>query len=435
MKCHICKTESEFEAAFIKEWRSFRTIQSTVCPACWVRRRNRFEGTYQLAILAGAAAGYGLLWLDPRSTPGTLLTALFLINLFLILSIIPHELGHAVAARLAGWRVFQIVIGIGKSIYRRNFFGILFDFHRVPVNGTTVSAPMNTRWFRIKRTFILLAGPAVNAVSASAVFFVYQDAWRNEGLFSLPPAPRYFFLANLCVLAVNLWPRHLKTLGLPSDGRQLLNILTVSKQAQDELVAMRYVLEANMCREHQRSAEAARAWCDQGLAMFPENLHLMIMSGVLLLDQHEYERARDLYLKLLDRNGAENMRHILLNNIAYIDALIGRPELLSEANDYSKQAYDAQPWAASIIGTRGTVLVAMNLLDEGIALLIKAYDAAESPRSKAENACHLSVAHARKGNSGDARKYLDLAGQLDSQCTLIRVAEGKLHGSASTSDP
>src|SRR5664279_1533100 len=110
MKCDACGMESDFEAGFIKERKSFQTTQRTLCSACWMRRRQTFEGWYQLVVLIGGIIGYLLLWRNPWSAIGRLFTTLFLMDGFLILTIIPHELGHAITGRLLGWRVFAVVI-------------------------------------------------------------------------------------------------------------------------------------------------------------------------------------------------------------------------------------------------------------------------------------------------------------------------------------
>jgi len=182
MKCDICGTESDFDAGFIKERKTFRTSHRTLCPACWIHRRHKFEGWSQLAIVAGGIIGCILLWVDPQSFPGWFLTVFFLVHLFLILTIIPHELGHAIVARLLGWRVFQVVIGIGKPFFRWRGFGINFTFNRLPVGGITQMTPVDLRWFRVKRFLAVLAGPAINFVMAAAVFFIWQGirAWPPD---------------------------------------------------------------------------------------------------------------------------------------------------------------------------------------------------------------------------------------------------------------
>jgi tetratricopeptide (TPR) repeat protein len=427
MKCDVCGTESDFEASFIRQRRSFRSTNQTLCPACWTRRRNSFEGWYQVAVLVGGIIGYVLLWLDPWSAVGRFLTTLFLIDLFLILSIVPHELGHAMAGRLAGWRVFAVVVGAGKQVVRFRLFRISFALHWLPVGGVTRLAPVDARWFRTRRFFIFLAGPAVNAAIVAAIIMIWRDSWHNFGLMGLPRAARLCLWANLCVLAFNLWPRDSKALNMATDGKQLLRTFSRKPENWEELQAARYVLEAVWRRDEYLDRAGALNWCDQGLALFPHNVHLLNLSGVLCLDQQNYRRAREIFLQLLAQQTKPNAtRYMILNNLAYADALAGDPDLLPEGDAYSNEAHKAAPWVPAFMGTRGTVLVAMGQIEAGIKLLEQAFEKALSPRSKAENACHLAIANARSGNRGKADQYLKLARQLDSECRLTECVQAEL---------
>src|SRR5579871_4018252 len=141
MKCDSCGKETDFERGYIKERKSFRSSYRTLCPACSMRRRFALEGWMQIVVLVEGSIGYVLLWLNPESVCGLILTTAFLINLFLILTIIPHELGHAIAARLLGWRVFAIVVGVGKRVFKFQLFNIVFSFHWLPIGGITQVAP------------------------------------------------------------------------------------------------------------------------------------------------------------------------------------------------------------------------------------------------------------------------------------------------------
>ena len=112
---------------------------------------------------------------------------------------------------------------------------------------------------------------------------------------------------------------------------------------------------------------------------------------MLALNQQDYIRARQVFLQLLPEQSKPRIT-LYLENIAYADALIGDPALLPEADAYSKEAYNAISWVPSIVGTRGTVLVALGQFEEGIRFLKESFEKATSPRSKAENACHLAMA-------------------------------------------
>ncbi len=60
---------------------------------------------------------------------------------------------------------------------------------------------------------------------------------------------------------------------------------------------------------------------------------------------------------------------------------------------------------------------------EGIQLLKTSMKDAYSARNKAENASQVAMALSRTGKSDEARKYLQLARQLDPKCPLLNRAE------------
>ena len=431
MKCDFCGTESEFEAAFIKQRRSFRRSHRTLCPPCWVRRRDRRQIRFLVITVGMGVLGYTLLWLRPDSLLGALLRNLFLLDLFLIASIVPHELGHAVMARMLGWRVFQIVIGVGKPCLKWRWRGIQFDLRWLPLGGITLMAPAGNAWFRVKRFLSVLAGPAVNAGMAAATLWIWQGPVSEWDPITLPTVPQLFVFANLWVLAVNLWPHNAKeSLRMPTDGKQLLD--SFSRKHLAEALALRFALEATSCRERKDLA-GARDWCDRGLALYPDNVHLLSLTGVNHLDLQHYVEAREVFHRLLAREKqASSLASVLMNNIAYANALSGNPEWLAEADAFSRNAYAQLPWIPAIVGTRGTVLLALGQIDEATKLLSKSFEEHESPISKAENACHLAIAHARSEQLDKARRYVDLARQMHPACPLLPRAELEIAGHPAT---
>jgi Flp pilus assembly protein TadD len=213
-----------------------------------------------------------------------------------------------------------------------------------------------------------------------------------------------------------------------TDGKLLLKIFSKKQKNLEEMLAARYTLEAVMRRDEYKDFQGAIDWCNQGLALYPRDFHLLNLSGSLCLHGHNYKRAREIFLQLLPSEAKPgSKRYVILNNIAYADALTGDPELLPEADAYSKEAYSGAPWTAYIIGTRGTVLVELGQFQEGIKLLHESIEKHKEARSKALNACHLAIAYARMGDDEQADKYLKLARQFDVQCVLLERTENELN--------
>jgi len=137
-----------------------------------------------------------------------------------------------------------------------------------------------------------------------------------------------------------------------------------------------------------------------------------------------YQQAREVFLKLLAKaDQPQNQRAVYINNLAYAVALSENPAWLEEADAYSKDAYTILSWMPAVVGTRGTVLVALGKYEEGVPLLQKSMEDAYTPRSKADNACHIAIALARTGKPGEALKYLRLARDLDKKSPILARAE------------
>lgn len=424
MKCELCGLESELDAAFIKPRKAIGSPQKVMCPSCWVRWNNsrRLKGLVVLAILG--ACGFVLHWVAPDDLIGQFLVNFFLFFVFLVLTILPHELGHALVGRALGWNVQQIVVGLGKSLFKVRLAGMLFDFRSLPVAAVTWIAPNDTGWLRPKWFLIVLAGPLVNLLMALVVIVSFGGSLCPLDLDFMPTPARLFVWANGWVLFINLWPWQPKaSFGVLTDGGQLLQLLSFSKKSIARLQALHYSFEAMASRERSDDA-AARSWCEKGLALFPENVHLLNLSAITCLDEAKYEQAREMFLKLLANDRLrQNERAIYLNNLAYADGLSGNPAWLAEADAYSRDAYTLLPWVPAVVGTRGTVLVALGKFEEGLPLLQKSMEDAHAPRNKADNACHIAMAYTQAGKRDEATKYLQLARQLDNKSPLLSRAE------------
>jgi Peptidase family M50 len=421
MKCDSCGLESDFSAAFFKEQKAFRKSVRKYCPACWIRRRQMIAGWPQVGIMLAGIIGFILIWFNVCPDLAQALITIFLFNLSLILSIIPHELGHAIAAWLLGLRVFNVVFGSGKQVFKFHLFGTLFSFHWLPLGGLTRVAPRSLRWWRVKFLLMVLAGPAANAIIALTILFIS----RHRG--GVPVPAQLFLIANAVVFVSNLIPRRFRTRNLDSDGLQIIGVFFENREKMEQAHAAWFVLEAAVQRDEYKDAEGAAEWCKKGLALYSNDVQLLNMSGTLCLDRCDYARAREIFRQLLPRESKlPGWRYIILNNIAYADALVDDPSLLPEADAYSEEAYRNIPWAYFAIGTRGTVLVEMGKYEEGIKLLKESIEKSDDLRSKALNTCNVSIAHARLGDYEQADKYLKLARQMDSHCSLLERAAAEL---------
>jgi hypothetical protein len=400
---------------------------------CWEKQQHSSIGwnigTWALILVGGIA----LVLLAPGPSMGWMFINLTCFRLFNVLTIIPHELGHAFVARTLGLRVFRIIIGTGRPWFRTRMFGFDTEFKTLFLGGATVAAHRCVARYRRRQFLFVIGGPAVNLALAGATLLAMQpgEIWGLARLCEGFAPLQVFLYANVVVLLANLWPRTIQTaLGnLPSDGKLLFRATFPRAGDAANNHAILFAMEGMACRER-NDFHGARRWVEDGLAIYPDNETLRDIHGLNMIETGDLTAARDLLLLRLPRQDlAPVIRALLLNNIAYVDALMENEELLDEADRYSTEALASLPWMSAVRGTRGTVLLALGRIDEAIPLLRKSLEQTTEPHGKAQNACFLAMAKSRQGDTRMAADYLKLACDCDPKCFLLERANlevGKL---------
>ncbi len=424
--CNRCGATTDVPETFYKERKSFRDLIRTLCPACWQKHKSSVYAWLLVQRLATGLLGILSLHLLPDKRIGWFLLNLFIFDIALMLSILPHELGHAFIAKRIGWRVFRIHIGFGKPVFRTTLFGFETEFDALPLGGVVWVAPRSLGHYRARLFAFALAGPMANVILMVVLLAAMGGNLTGLGSVVQRLAPlEMFFIANLVIAITNLVPRQIDTTfgKRSSDGKQLLEALKADPARAEQNHAAGFTMESAFCQEKKQFDEAG-AWLEKGLALYPDNLPLLTMKGLNLLHQQKLDGAREAFLLVLRHADKDRLyRSLMLNNIAYTDALIGGPEFLAEADRYSVEAMTNLSWMPSIKGTRGTVLSELGKFDEAMPLLREAIQTHDIPNNKAQNACWLAIAETRRGNLTTGRKYLDEARKFDSTCFLIERAQ------------
>lgn len=421
-KCHLCGAGTTASEIFFKDP---DLAERRYCPSCWQKLTVSSHKKSLLWQILPGGLGLFLLGFSDETSAGWTFLNVFLFQIFMWCTILPHEFAHITAARLMGMRAFRIIVGVGKTLFTRRILGIPTEFKTVPAGGLAIALPTTKRFFRSKQFGFVLAGPFINFSFVAMVYpFARDDLWSFSALGDGLAPGLAFFYANLLVLIYNLWPHKVSTSHgmMSSDGRLLLQTVRIKPDQIETSLAVRFVYEAAEAYEA-KDHKSARSAVDEGLLRYPDNFHLLSWLGVLLLRSHSFSEARDVYLKILPESEKQPTHHaLILNNIAYADALLDRADLLPEADSYSEKAMAVLAWHPSIKGTRGTVLVQLGKVEEGIELLKAAIAGHDNIQHKAENACILAMAEAKRGNDAASREYLEEARRWDSSCYLLERA-------------
>ena len=418
--CDRCGAQSEIEQAFHRERRSFTNKWRVFCAGCWDKERMRRHRRVLRNYLVIGLLALGLLTFDRESRIGWFLASLFTLQLCVVAVVIPHELGHGCAGRLLGLRVYDLVVGLGRTIYERKLLGFRWSFKAVPFGGMAIAGHPTRKRLRLRQFFFILAGPAANAVLAALIFpfsqlgdlFVWRDPVHVANL---------FWFANIATLAVALWPHRTQTDRglLSSDGLSLWRTIRMNEAEVSQYLQGYFALEAHEYRKR-KDFVRAQDWIEKGLRKFPQSAVLLTLAGMNLLSLRRFREGRERFVQALATPGLDTTtRFVTLNNIAYANALIGDPDFLDEADNYSQQAIENFSWAPFAIGTRGTVLVARGEIEAGLELLRRSLAESDEPQNKALNACMLAIGERKLGNLTASEEYLKAARLLDPDCLLL----------------
>lgn len=429
MKCDRCNLQSDVEQAFSTEKRFFGKPRH-FCPDCTIKRQTR-SFIWNIVTLAGC--GLFVYVLSPASS---ITAAIVLPGAQILLSLIPliivHELAHAVVARLVGLRVFSIMIGIGKSIWSGKLFGTNWTINLLPIGGLTFVGTRPVPHIRLKLFLIYLAGPACHVILAIGFILLQQAVsiyiFGHQVLTSL-------VVANIALAVTNLFPFKVSlTTGMQgTDGWHLLRVPFLDEAELTKRYIGYFAGEALQAYAA-NDLESADKWVDQALTFDRASGIARNILGIIQMARGEHQTARENFLQILETDEAKEpgLHYILLNNVAYLNALLRDPSLLPEADDYSAQAFKHLPWVPAVIGTRGTVLVELGQYEAGIALLKKSMSLHADKQGKALNACHIAIGELGRGNPGAARKYLATAKTLDPKCFLVPYVESQMPGTEDT---
>jgi membrane-associated protease RseP (regulator of RpoE activity) len=138
----------------------------------------------------------------------------FLFVVFWAPLLVLHEAGHAVVARLLGWRVGRIVIGMGKPVSRFALGRTRGEIRLAPVEGFVTPVPRNLRGVRVKSALIYFAGPGSELLVLLVVVLLVGPATlltRTDHIGVI--ACQSLCLAILVSVIINLVPHSAETQG------------------------------------------------------------------------------------------------------------------------------------------------------------------------------------------------------------------------------
>lgn len=159
-------------------------------------------------------------------SPRKLSVLLFLVSWIPLLFI--HEFGHAIMAKVTGWKISRVSIGFGPRLTKTHIFGVPMEIRAIPLEGFVQTSPSNLQWVRTKNALIYFAGPGIElliffsilAILGTEQMFIVTDNYADIALKS-------FAFAALAGAIINLIPIGIQTEHgtTPNDGLGILQCL------------------------------------------------------------------------------------------------------------------------------------------------------------------------------------------------------------------
>jgi len=420
MKCEACGTESPLDACFVRT-HPLLTNTQRLCPACARLRRQRLvRSTYVFLLVAGpvclfAAHAGGPYW------PANLL----LLVMFLILSVVPHEFGHAIAAMLMRMEVIRIRFGFGSRVAHLYRHGVLIELLEIPLAGFISCSTLNQRGYRWRQVFFILGGPIAN-IAISLGMFKAIGGWAHVSMadWNSRVSPGLMLaIVNAVIGWGSILPDWSWHTGLLSDGAIILKLLlrplpTVQQRRRSHFNTRLQAI--NDAGDFKGAEKLILDWRDEiGESEFNRLEMFMQLKAGNSIAKREAVLER---LQQLPQPSVE--RYWMLNLIAWDDLIVGSSDVLAEADRFSAEAHALAPWDAAIQNTRGWLLAELGQFDEGFALLQKSLKGVVRLQDRASVLCTLAIAEVRRGQYETARDYQRQARRIDSGCGLLpRVAK------------
>jgi hypothetical protein len=141
---------------------------------------------------AGGTALWGLLivpsafvWLSPVLAPQLDVGSFQKFGGLYVLEsvfVLLHELGHAVAGRLSGYRIEQIRLGYGALVSTFRLAGVEWQLRLLPYGGLCFGIPRRPKIGKLNQSAFVLGGPAVNALLATLGWWLWKTEPANTGV-------------------------------------------------------------------------------------------------------------------------------------------------------------------------------------------------------------------------------------------------------------
>ena len=343
--------------------------------------------------------------------------------LFLLLSVVLHELGHALAGALVGLRPYRIRLGLGSRVWLGRIRTYELEVGRPPFGGLTFMSAKSAVAIRARVWVSIAGGPAVTFALLQLATSQFKD-FSIRALDSGPAAWEVFGAVNAFILLVGLFPGRIH--GRSTDGRLLLLEVPWFPRERFDAILIVEELERATKALQKRDIESALAELAAAESRVPGTKEVLFMRAFAELVGGRLAEARAAFLPFLESPRADVVA-LAKNNLAWVAFMMRDPARLEEALLQSEEALASLSGNAAVQGTRGSVLFWAGKHEEARSLLLSSAEMQRDvPHNRAFNACVLAMVCGALGDTAEAVRWLGEAESSDPHCPLLSEARGAI---------
>jgi hypothetical protein len=367
----------------------------------------------RMIVLLLALGLLGLLAADLTQGFSTSKLSVLFVLLFWGPLLVLHELGHALAARLLGWTVSEIVIGFGREVHRFRVGSTRVHVRALPVEGYVVSSPISgsDSHARSKQAFIYFAGPLTELVVLGLLFpildFRLPGPQGSVGRIALESLGVTAAAGALCTL----FPY--RSQGNPSDGLGVLLSWFASDESFRQRLVWPFISEARRLLLREQVA-LAEQMIEAGLEQHPDDPRLIGLRAVCQAAAGQGERA---YATLEELGPPDArppaLRADLLADAAWAVLFARDGRLLPDAGRAAEQALTLYPGDPHYEILLGRVHLERARPHEAYACLMNAYKRTRDVDQEAQCVAYLALACQALSGSPGAIKVAGYAARFE----------------------
>ncbi len=349
-------------------------------------------------------------------TPRNLSVPLFLLFWIPLLAI--HELGHALMAKMLGWKVHEIVIGFGPTIWQTRIGETKLVVKLAPVEGYVLPTPIQMRNLRRNSAMIYAAGPGAELMLLGILIVVF--GW--DGIFGNSEAIGHIALKS-CAVAIllgagfNLVP--FKTQGGVSDGLGIISSPFLSQESI-ELRLLSGELQSIRRRIDDGESQLALTATQRLNERFPNNEPLQLLHVQTLAAADQLEEARRISQEKIQSDAQlDHNRQRWLHQQAKIELNADKPSYL--VLDLALQkGLAVSPRSAELLATKGASLVLRGRIEEGGNMLADAWRRHNGTNDDAKMLAYLTIAAYRIGDRSAFNHFQHVFTQINRSNALLK---------------